>query len=117
MDTTPGSVSVPGDDAARCRPPGFEVARDTPTWTLETVPAALLKAHRAATRAELVVEQGTVGFVESETDFVATARVDSPVTIVPGRDHHIEPSPDAKFFVRFYKRSDSESASSEGPAA
>lgn len=88
---------------ARVIPVGTEIARTTPVWTASTVPPALRSAHATSAWAELLVERGTVVFVEDDTGWSATAKVGRPVVIVPGRHHHIEPSDDARFAIRFYR--------------
>lgn len=86
----------------RQRPSGYTLGRITPTFTAQTVPPALLKSHRAATWAELVVFNGSVMFREIDPPWSATARPGLPVAIVPNREHEIEPSSDARFAVQFY---------------
>ena len=78
--------------------------RRTPTFSLDTVPAALTRAHVTTTWAELVVLAGSVLFVD-ETPRRIVATPGSRVPIVPRVDHHVEPDASAKFYVQFYERS------------
>lgn len=89
----------------RVLPAGLVIARTTPTWTVDTVPRALLGEHHTSVWAELVVEEGTVGFVEvdgPDAPWEAMAAPGANVVIVPDRQHRIEPSTDARFYVVFY---------------
>ena len=83
-------------------PTNVTPGRRTPTFTAASVPAGLLRAHRAAVWAQLVVEAGTVRFVDeaSGTETMATPAV--PVTIVPDVPHHVVPSENAEFHVQFF---------------
>lgn len=76
--------------------------RRTRRFTATTVPAGLLADHLTNAWARLVVEEGWVTFVETETSLTMVAGPHEGVTIVPGRRHHIEPSEDAHFAVQFY---------------
>lgn len=81
--------------------------RRTREFTASTVPGGLLESHRtkAGTWARIVVLEGTL-----------TYRVLAPrvlaFDLVPGRDgvveptvpHQVEPGPDARFYVEFYRR-------------
>ena len=78
--------------------------RCTPTFTLDTVPAALTRAHVTTTWAELVVLAGSVLFVD-ETSRRIVATPGSRVPIVPGVRHHVEPDASAEFHVQFYEPS------------
>ena len=64
--------------------------RRTPTFSLDTVPAALTRAHVTTTWAELVVLAGSVLFVD-ETPRRIVATPGSRVPIVPRVHHHLEP--------------------------
>jgi tellurite resistance-related uncharacterized protein len=89
----------------RVLPPGVIAARATPTFTVETVPAALRNAHHTSVWAELVVERGAVLFVEEEPHWQVRVVAGTSQTIVPNRKHHVEPEPDAHFHVQFYDQS------------
>ena len=78
--------------------------RRTPTFSLDTVPAALTKAHDTTTWAELVVLAGSVLFVD-ETPRRIVATAGSRVPIVPRVRHHVEPDASAEFYVQFYEQS------------
>ena len=89
----------------RPRIPATEVrGRRTPTFSLDTVPAALTRAHVTTTWAELVVLAGSVLFVD-ETPRRIVATPGSRVPIVPRVHHHVEPGASAEFYVQFYERS------------
>ncbi|MCY4257782.1 MAG: DUF1971 domain-containing protein [bacterium] len=75
--------------------------RRTPTFTAETMPAALTKHHRTTVWAELVVLQGAVQFVDDGVRNVVVA-AGGRLAIVPDVYHHIEPSDDACFYIQFY---------------
>lgn len=76
--------------------------RATPTFDAASVPAGLLRSHRTAVWAQLVVTRGTVRFVDEGTGDETVADAAAPVTIVPDQPHHIVPSDDAEFHVQFY---------------
>ena len=78
--------------------------RRTPTFSLDTVPAALMREHVTTTWAELVVLAGSVLFVD-ETQRRIVASPGSRVAIVPRVGHHVEPDASAEFYVQFYERS------------
>ena len=88
----------------RVIPESTTPGRRTPTFTPDTVPAALLGLHHTTVWAELLVEAGSVEFREAQAggDWVATARPGEPVVIVPERRHRVVPSEDARFHVRFH---------------
>ena len=86
----------------RVLPSGLVAERATPTFTAESVPPALLRAHHTAAWAELVVHTGSVRFVEEDPTWATTVEVGHQQVIVPYRKHHIEPSADAEFHVQFY---------------
>ena len=76
--------------------------RRTPTFDAESVPPALLRAHITKAWAELIVVKGSVLFVDESP--VWRTRVTAPgrVTILPNRQHRIEPDGDASFYVQFH---------------
>ncbi|MDE0652619.1 MAG: DUF1971 domain-containing protein [bacterium] len=76
--------------------------RRTPTFTAETMPAGLSRAHVTKVWAELVVLAGSVLFVDESSRRRIDAAPGDRVLIVPGAYHHVEPSEDAEFFVQFY---------------
>ena len=104
--TAPGDATADGrtdcpDCDRRVIPPAAIPARRTSTFTSETVPKGLLRAHLTTAWAELVVLEGTVVFVD-ETALEIVATPANRVAIVPGRRHHIEPEENAEFYVQFY---------------
>ena len=78
--------------------------RRTPNFSLDSVPAALTKAHVTTIWAELVVLAGSVLFAD-ETQRRIVAVAGSRVPIVPGVHHHVEPDASAEFYVQFYEPS------------
>jgi tellurite resistance-related uncharacterized protein len=84
-------------------PEGVVPGRKTPTFSAESVPPALLKAHHTTVWAELVVLEGSVEFTyESTPPVPITARAGERVVIVPNKKHHIAPDAQASFYVQFY---------------
>lgn len=86
--------AVPGD---------LQLARVTPTWSDQTVPDGLRSEHSTSAWARLVVETGSVEFVEVGTNYEAIATPSDPVTIVPFAKHFIKPDEGAQFAIEFYK--------------
>lgn len=87
-------------------PDDVTLARTTPTFDQDSVPAGLLSAHRTAEQVwgRLVVLEGTVGFVfEDETDEVRRLSVGDRQVIPPGRAHHVVLDGPAKFHVEFHR--------------
>ena len=97
-------VDCPGCDRRRL-PPGLRAARDTPIFTSATTPAGLRRAHRTAVWAELVVTAGEVDLEDEDFRQSSSTRISSGsrITLVPGRAHSVTPSPDGRFYVRFYE--------------
>jgi len=83
-------------------PPSSRPGRQTPVFDRDTVPAALLGAHKTNGWAELVVLEGRVEFHEEQTKWHTTATPGRRVVIVPKQLHHIEPGPTARFYVQFH---------------
>ena len=94
--------STAGEPPLRALPPAVTAGRRTPDFTSDTVPPALLAAHVTSAWAQLVVSVGAVRFVEEDPPWEVVAVPGEPVTIVPGRRHHIEPAEGAVFAVQFY---------------
>jgi hemoglobin len=87
-------------------PPGSALQRVTDEFTAETVPAGLRRAHRIAVGVwgRLRVRAGSVRFVlEEEADRSVLVEAGQDCVIEPGVLHHVEPSPDARFVVEFYR--------------
>jgi hemoglobin len=83
-------------------------ARRPVLFDSESLPAALAKSHRTAVWAELRVQSGSVRFVDLDEDDPRDLRL-APgdcAVIVPGIEHHIDPSTDATFYVQFYREKD-----------
>lgn len=96
-------------DCLRCdrmEMPDHAVAfKQTPEFTADSVPGALRTDHATAagTWARIVVTAGTVRYR------VPTLGVDTrlspahPGVVVPEAPHSVEPSPDARFHVEFFR--------------
>ena len=80
-------------------------ARRTPLFDVASLPAALSKSHRTTVWAELRVQSGAVRFVDLDEDDPRDLRLETGdrAVIVPGVEHHVEPSTDATFYVQFYR--------------
>lgn len=83
-------------------------ARRTPLFDVATLPDALATAHRTTVWAELRVEAGSVRYVDVEGDAQRDERLEAgdSAVIVPGVEHHVEPSTDARFYVQFFREPD-----------
>jgi hemoglobin len=83
-------------------------ARRTPLFGSETLPEPLARSHRTTVWAEVRVQSGSVRFVELEGDEPRDERLDAghSAVIVPGIEHHVEPSTDARFYVQFFREPD-----------
>jgi tellurite resistance-related uncharacterized protein len=86
-------------------PPGLELVRTTPEFTVDRVPAGLLGAHRVADGVwgVLRVLAGTVVFVLEDSGARRSLTTDDAQVIEPGVFHHVEPSADARFVVEFHR--------------
>ena len=87
-------------------PSGLSRVRTTPEFTDATVPGGLLSTHRIAEGVwgRLSVRAGELRFVFEDD---VSARHDlwagDTVDIPPGVPHRVEPGPDARFVVEFYR--------------
>jgi hemoglobin len=83
-------------------------ARRTPLFDFATLPDALATAHRMTVWAEVRVEAGTVRYVDMEGGEQRDERLEAgdSAVIVPGVEHHVEPSTDARFYVQFFREPD-----------
>ncbi len=100
-------MSDAGDLPPTALPDGLVLARTTPDFTADTVPAAILAAHRTAEGVwgHLVVRSGAVDFVfEDAPDRVHRVDAGSTMPIPPGRPHHVSPLEGAVFAVEFHRR-------------
>lgn len=89
-------------------PAGLVEARRTPLFDYSTLPDPLAASHRTTVWAELRVQEGTVRYVDLEGDSPRDERVGpgEAAVIVPGVEHHVEPSTDARFYVQFFREPD-----------
>jgi tellurite resistance-related uncharacterized protein len=83
-------------------------ARRTPLFDFTTLPDALANSHRTTVWAELRVRAGSVRYIDLEGDTPRDERLDAgdSAVIVPGIEHHVEPSTDAQFYVQFFREPD-----------
>lgn len=98
-------------------PDGFELARTTPTFDNDTVPAGLLAAHRVADGVwgRLIVHTGRVGFAfEDHPKLIVVLDAGNSVAIPPGRLHHVELDQPATLAVEFYRARTTPSAVEDG---
>jgi tellurite resistance-related uncharacterized protein len=86
-------------------PPGLSLARTTPEFTGETVPAGLLSAHRIASGVwgRLRVLEGSVLFVVEATKDSRVVVAGETQVIEPDVPHHVEVAGGARFVVEFYR--------------
>ena len=89
-------------------PTGLVEARRTPMFDLGSLPQPLAESHRTTVWAELVVQKGSVRYIDLEGESQRDEVVDAGdrAVIVPGIEHRVEPSTDAEFFVQFYREPD-----------
>lgn len=96
-------MSMPMDEPTL--PADLVEARHTPLFDAQSLPPGLAVSHRTTVWATLHVQTGTVRYIDLEGPFPRDVRLvagDSSV-IVPGVEHYVEPSTDAKFFIQFYR--------------
>lgn len=86
-------------------PDGVELARTTPTFTADTVPAGLLRDHKIAPGVwgRLRVLAGTVTFVSDETGESRHLSEGEAQVIEPDSLHHVVVGDDASFLVEFHR--------------
>lgn len=96
MSSTLASLTLP--DAVR-------LERTTPTFTADTVPAGLLRAHRIAADVwgRLRVEEGSVTFVLEESGESRVLAAGDTQVIPPDTLHHVVVEPGAAFAVEFHR--------------
>src|SRR5665811_717910 len=83
-------------------------ARRTPLFDFATLPDALANSHRTTVWAEIRVQAGSVRYIDLEGDSPRDERLDAgdSAVIVPGVEHHVDPSTDAQFYVQFFREPD-----------
>lgn len=89
-------------------PAGLVEARRTPLFDYSTLPDPLATSHRTTVKVELRVQAGTIRYVDIEGDSPRDERVAAgeAALIVPGVEHHVDPSTDARFYVQFFREPD-----------
>lgn len=93
------------DPADLVLPDGLRHVRTTATFTVETVPEGLRRAHRLATGVwgRLRVEAGSVTYVLEASGRRRVLAAGDTQVIEPDVVHHVEPSDDARFCVEFHR--------------
>jgi len=83
-------------------------ARRTPVFGAATMPEALAVSHRTTVWAELRVQEGSVQYTDLVGDETRNERLDAgnSAVIVPGVEHQVEPSTDARFYIQFFREPD-----------
>ena len=83
-------------------------ARRTPQFDFEGLPDPLATSHRTTVWAELRVQDGSVQYIDLEGDAPRNERLDADdvAVIVPGVEHRVEPSTDARFYIQFFREPD-----------
>ena len=79
--------------------------RRTPTFTEETVPAALTREHntKAGVWGLLTVLSGQLRYVVPGEDREHVLDPDHQAVIVPEQIHYVRPVGEAEFYIEFYK--------------
>lgn len=87
-------------------PAEAEVYQQTAVFEAETTPKGLRRRHttKPGTWAEIVVEAGHVHYVLEDADDLTFVLTETQSGVVaPGRPHHVDPQPGARFYVRFLR--------------
>lgn len=86
-------------------PPGVALARTTPTFDQDSVPAGLLRAHQVAEGVwgRLVVHRGRLTFCFEDDDQRRIVAAGESVVIPPQRPHHLELDGPVSFAVEFHR--------------
>lgn len=86
-------------------PAGLIRGRHSPLFDFESLPRPLVESHRTTVWAQLLVQSGSVRFVDLEGESPRDLRIEAGDTavIAPGVEHQVEPSSDATFFIQFYR--------------
>lgn len=92
-------------------PEGYELARSTPQFDAESVPAGLLAAHRVAKGVWglAVIESGTLEFTFEDEGEPRELGAGESQVIPPARPHHVKPLGEVSFRVEFYRAPSEES--------
>ena len=92
-------------------------ARHTPLFDAQSLPPGLAVSHRTTVWATLHVQTGSVRYIDLEGPSPRDVRLvagESSV-IVPGVEHSVEPSTDAKFFIQFYREPGADTIPGQAP--
>ena len=86
-------------------PPDIEAYRRTPEFTADTVPAGLLRDHatKAGVWGVIHVLAGEVAYVVRDDSHPQLLSPQNPGIVEPEVPHRVSPSPDARFYVEFYR--------------
>ena len=87
-------------------PAGLIEARRTPLFNYLSLPEPLVESHRTTVRAEIRVQSGGVRYTDLEGDSPRDVRLEAGdrAVIVPGVEHQVEPSTDARFYIQFFRQ-------------
>ena len=87
-------------------PPDLVEARRTPLFDFSTLPTPLAESHRTTVWAAIVVQAGSVRYVDLDAaaDRNLGLGPGDTAVIEPGVEHQVEPSTDALFYIQFYRR-------------
>ncbi len=88
-------------------PAGFAPYRRTPSFTQETLPAALRSNHstRAGVWALIHVEQGELEYaVQGSSPEVQVLRPGVPGVVLAEQEHRVRPNGPCTFYVEFWRR-------------
>ena len=90
----------------RTLPSNMVAYKQTPVFTQDTVPAALLKQHttKAGSWAKIGVRSGQIHYrilLNPPEDYILTP--DSPGIVEPQVPHQVEPIGPVEFYVEFYR--------------
>lgn len=87
-------------------PPDLTLQRTTPDFDPDTIPAGLRRAHQIAAGVWGLLEvlAGSLRFVWEERDDPPIDLVAGDSVVIPPETfHHVEPGPDVRFHVSFYR--------------
>ena len=86
-------------------PDGFELVRSTPEFDQDSVPKALLNAHRVAIGVWglAIVGSGTLDFTFEDDGITHRLQAGESMVIPPSQLHHVAPVGDVSFHVEFYR--------------
>ena len=86
-------------------PQGYVATRRTPEFTQETVPPALLRAHKTKDGAWALIHvlEGKLRYRVEAPPSECVLEPGQPGVIEPQVPHHVEPIGAVRFYVEFYR--------------